>query len=97
MTKTKNVLKKGVAALLLMSAMLVGFGSSSLALQCPEVGMTGHHRDPYAATLKTTYIPILRDDATGKTLYITYNEWHHTCISCGTIYNEHVTIGHTLR
>lgn len=59
--------------------------------------MTGYHRDPDGADIKTTYIPILRDDATGKTLYLTYNEWSHTCVSCGTIYGEKVTIGHTLR
>lgn len=97
MAKTKEILKKGVAVLLLMSAMLMGFGSSSLALECPQVGRTGHHYTPYPANIQTTYIPILTDDKTGKTVYITYNEISWTCISCGTEYNHHVTIGHTTR
>ena len=97
MAQMKKVLKKGMAALLLTSVMVMGAGSSSLALQCPQVGRTGHHYSPYPSTIITTYIPILRDDATGKTLYITYNEWSRTCVSCGTTYDEHVTIGHTLR
>ncbi|MCR5011562.1 MAG: hypothetical protein K6A72_04415 [Lachnospiraceae bacterium] len=92
----KKVLKKGVAALLLTSVMLVGLGSSAQAVYCPEIAMSGNHYC-YKIDIQTTLIPILTDDATGKTFYITYNEWTWKCRGCGTIYKQDVTIGHTTR